>query len=366
MGGSRGRVGLVVNPVAGIGGEVGLGGSDGAELQSEARARGGEARAPERAARFLRELGRIAPDARVVTAAGPLGGEWARDAELVGAPPSQRTTAEDTARAASELCAGGVEVLVLVGGDGTARDVLAGAGPDQLCLGVAAGVKMHSGVFAVTPEDAAQQVLEVLEGRGRPRRRDVVDLDEESRRGGVLATSVYGVMLVPGHDRVQRGKRSPAHGGDVDARGVAEEIRRRAGGAALVFGPGTTVAGVAREFGVESSLLGFDLLEPEGVCHAGVGGAELERLTESGGFAVVLSPVGGQGLVIGRGNHQLTARLLSRLRPEDLLLVSGAAKLGELAGRLRIDAPTRELNAKFRGVCRVLVGDGETAVVRIE
>ncbi|TDP89047.1 putative polyphosphate/ATP-dependent NAD kinase [Leucobacter luti] len=383
------RVGLIVNPNAGIGGEVGLGGSDGATVQAAATALGGKPRAPERAARFVRELLRLDPNVDMVTAAGLLGGDVAPAADLVAVDggyspaamtasgtgtgtgtvavsPVSPTTAADTTALAAHLASIGVEIIVFVGGDGTARDVLAGVPEGQLCLGVPAGVKMHSGVFAVTPEDAAQQVIEVLRGRARSDWQDVADLDEDARRAGVLSASVYGSMQVPQHDRMQRGKRSPAHGSGIDAVGAAAEVRLRAGRRALVFGPGTTVARVAEWFGLTSTLLGFDVGEPDGTQHLGVSGAELEQLLTGKEFSVVLSPVGGQGFVIGRGNHQLTETLLDRLDPAQLIVIAEPAKLGELAGRLRIDAPTNRLNAKFRGFCRVVLGAGEIAVARIE
>jgi len=367
--------GLVVNPFAGIGGEVGLGGSDGADVQVEAARRGGRPRAPERAERFVRELCRLSPGVRILTGPGPLGEDAAAGGsgdsvpggvEIVVEPAGRATTGADTTALAAALAGRGAGVIVFVGGDGTARDVVAGVDPEQLCLGVPAGVKMHSGVFAVTPEDAAQQAADALAGRGRSGLRDVVDLDEEARRGGVLSTSVYGTMRVPEHERLQRGKRSPAHGSGIDAVGVAEELRARFAGMPLAFGPGTTVARVAERFGIAPALLGFDVLDADGGVHHDASGAVLEQLLLGREFAVVLSPVGGQGFVIGRGNHQLTEGLLAELDPDRLVIVAEQAKLGELAGRLRIDAPTAELNEKFRGPRRVLLGRGDIAVAVIE
>lgn len=374
-------IGLIINPYAGIGGEVGLGGSDGPEIQAEAVRRGGQSRAPGRAARFVSELCRLVPGIRILTGPGGLGSEIvaalpreddtqtevpAVEIIVGGARRRRVTTAADTTALAAKLVARQVPIIVFVGGDGTARDVVKGVVPDQLCLGVPAGVKMHSGVFAVTPEDAAQQVSQVLSGRGQSAMRDVVDLDEAGRRAGVLSTSVYGSMRVPSHERVQRGKRSPVHESGIDAAGVAAEVRSRFAGMPLVFGPGTTVSKIAEQFGVTSALLGFDVLDVDGGLHHDASGAVLEQLLLARDFAVILSPVGGQGFVIGRGNHQLTERLLNALEPEHLVLVSGSAKLGELAGRLRLDAPTCELNNKFQGFRTVLLGRGDVAVVCVE
>ena len=348
-------VGLIVNPIAGIGGSVGLAGSDGADIQAEARARGGAPRAPARAERFVVELRRRVPDVRIETA--------------------DAGSADATARLAATLAVAGVRVLAFVGGDGTARDVLRGLAEshaDQLCVGVPGGVKMHSGVFAVTPEDAAAQVAEVLlsaeAGREvRSEFRDVADLNEAARRRGELHTDVYGAMRVPLHARIQRGKRSPMQGtASVDGAGIASVIRAQHDGA-LVFGPGTTVAEVAHHAGIaEPSLLGFDVLLPSGETLLDVTGTTLEALASEHPLGVVLSPIGGQGFVIGRGNHQLTERVLEALDSERLFIVSGSEKLGELAGRLRIDAPTVELNERFRGYRRVLLGPVDSALVRLE
>lgn len=368
VGSRSSRVGLLVNPIAGLGGEVGLGGSDGADVQAAATALGGRPRAPERAARFVRELQRLAPTAQLVSASGELSGGAAPIAERLQGPWPSRgaTAAADTTALAAALADSGVEIVVFVGGDGTARDVLAGVPHGQLCLGVPAGVKMHSGVFAVTPEDAAHQVAELLAGRGRSAWRDVADLDEEARRAGVLSAAVFGTMLVPAHDRVQRGKRSPAHGSGIDAAGAATEVLAQAGPRPIVFGPGTTVGSVAAQLGVASTLLGFDIAEPDGTHHLGVSGAALEQRLLGRDFVVVLSPVGGQGFVIGRGNHQLTERILTALDPSRLIVVAEQAKLGELGGVLRVDAPSAELNDKFRGFCRVVLGAGDIAIARVE
>lgn len=362
---SAGRIGLVVNPVAGIGGEVGLGGSDGSEIQAAAAALGGAARSPERAARFVRQLRALAPEAALVTVRGDLEAALVPDAQRVEAGVRAGSGA-DSQRAASALAAAGVDLLVFVGGDGTARDVLAGVPAQQACLGVPSGVKMHSGVFAVTPEDAAAQAAAFARGDVAAQQREVADIDEEARRSGVLSASIYGQMLVPKHERVQRGKRSPAHGSGIDAAGVASELRRIAAGHHLVLGPGTTLARIAERLGVTPTLLGFDVLSPDGEQMNGVTGSQLEHIMQANDVTVVLSPIGGQGFVIGRGNHQLTAHVLERLRREQLVVVAEVAKLGELRGLLRIDAPTLELNEKFRGPQRVLLGAGDIAIATIE
>jgi predicted polyphosphate/ATP-dependent NAD kinase len=199
----RRRIGLVVNPVAGMGGRVGLKGTDG--LLDEALRRGAEPVAPGCMARFLERLGDAGRLVDWVTCAFDMGADELAEAGLgIGdhysvafTPPSlHKTNADDTARACKAILARGVEVLVICGGDGTARDVLSAVGPDVPILGVPSGVKMFSGIFALSPEAAAEVLSAFIEGETEVGEGEVVDVDEAAYREGKLASSLYGTMTI--------------------------------------------------------------------------------------------------------------------------------------------------------------------------
>lgn len=367
------RLGLVVNPVAGIGAEAGLKGSDGAEIQRLARERGSSPRSPERAVRALTALAELCVDVTVLTGAGALGADAVSSAGLrpavVYEPAAEATTADDTRALVSELVSHDVDVIVFVGGDGTARDVCSVAPIGQLVLGIPAGVKMHSGVFAVTPERAAVVLAAVAAGTSRAVEAEVIDLDEDARRNGILGSTLYGHLNVPvaGRD-IQSGKRSSVARGPAVLGGIALELRDRLdpNGLAL-FGPGTTVQHVGEALGLELSLLGVDVVAAGNVIAFDASADEIDALTEGKRVQVVVSPVGGQGIVLGRGNQQIDARILERLDPADLIIVCPPDKLGPLAGApLLLDCPTVELNEKFAGLRHIVTGFRQEAILRVQ
>lgn len=366
------RCGLIVNPVAGVGGEAGLKGSDGVEVQRLAFARGARSRAASRAVRALTHARSLLGDVVWLTGAGALGEEAATTAgfapTVVYTPPAARTSAKDTRALAGRLVEAGVDIILFVGGDGTARDVCAAVGTDQLVLGVPSGVKMHSGVFAITPEDAAAVLQLVAAGRAVTTEAEVVDLDEDARRAGRLESTLYGVMRVPSSDRnVQRGKRRTELRGAPAVAGIAAEVADRLDPeGACLFGPGTTIRNVGEALGWELSLLGVDVVQDGRVTGRDLDSDRLNELVSGRRLQIVVSPIGGQGIVLGRGNQQLDRRILERLHPDDLIVVATVEKLGSLVGSpLHLDAPTVDLNRKFAGFTRVVVGYRQEAVVRI-
>lgn len=418
-------IALIVNPLAGIGGPAGLAGSDGAATQAEAIARGAQPLAGERAARFLRQLRRLRPGFELsVAAAGEMGAAVARRegiepvtvaggsraagtrAEDRGAEgPSDllgRTTAADTAAAARAMLAADPrpDVIVFAGGDGTARDVHDAVGQAIPVLGVPAGVKMQSAVFARSPEAAAALLAGWNAEAGATAPREVADIDEEARRRGRVVSQIWGELRVPaGAEHLQGGKVGQTQAARGSLPGLAAGLAERLDPAkAWLMGPGGTIRGVAEELGLPASLLGVDLHLPRaranGVgtngadtndgdtndsadgagddgardSHLDLSAAEIERLLSESGAQpqVVVSPVGGQGFLLGRGNQQIGAAVLRRLEPDDLLIVAAPAKLGELGGGpLYADLPEGAPAERLLGPRRVITGRRDTAMIRL-
>jgi predicted polyphosphate/ATP-dependent NAD kinase len=358
------RVGLVVNPVAGLGGAVGLKGTD--RKVAEARALGAKERAFPRAVEFLRALD---PDATVVTAAGAMGDDACAAADvsaLVVYAPSEPTTADDTKAAARAIADAGVDVLVFVGGDGTATDVAdALRGRDVPALGVPAGVKMYSPAFADTPE-AAAVVVESFTG---VEVHEVLDIDEDAFRRGELRVDLKGTLRVPSHPRVQ-GSKLAGEDDEVEIEtlgpAVAEAIEP---GRVYVLGAGTTMESVKRALGVDGTLLGLDVVRIE---DAGARAKLLVRdakesdlLALDDGFGVVVSPIGAQGFFLGRGNLPLSPAVLSRVRlPDDVMVVATPSKL-IATPTLKVDTGDRSLDARFPRFIPVVTGHGQTKLMRV-
>ncbi|GAA0915439.1 ATP-NAD kinase family protein [Nonomuraea longicatena] len=371
-------VGLVVNPVAGLGGAVGLKGSDGADVQREARARGAAPRSGERAAVAVRTLLSRRPDARIVTVPGAMG-EHSVSAphDLVRHQPRAATTSSDTRAAVAALA--GVDLLLFAGGDGTARDVLdavSGLATAPPVLGIPAGVKVYSGCFALSPATAGF-VAAAFDGTTTPA--EVVDLDEDLYRRGAVSPRLYGSLAVPAVRAALSGRKT---GSSATSEGTVEGIAREAvakmrPGTRYVLGPGATTMAVGRELGLSTTLLGVDVVERGGAGFGGVGGivagadvseAELFALVSGGPAALVLSVIGGQGFVLGRGNQQVSPRVVDAVRDGggELIVLATQQKLAALGGRpLLADTGDEETDTKLSGHVRVITGYRESTIYRI-
>ena len=352
------RIGVVVNPIAGMGGRVGLKGTDG--KVAEARARGAEPRAPDRAREALDELAATGADVELFTAPGDLGETVARDVgfdpTVVGPTPDGETTAADTRAAVRAFVAEGVDLILFAGGDGTAVDVaetLAECEDDTPILGIPAGVKIYSAVFGVTPR-AAGRVAGTFE---RTETAEVNDIDEDAYRGGEVQTELRAIATVPIAEQRQSSKQ--LGGGSVDAvvEGFLDDVED---GVTYVLGPGSTVGSIKSALGFDGTALGVDVWrDGEMLVRDGAEGDILDALGERN--VVVVSPIGGQGFVFGRGNQQLSPAVIRRC---DVDIVASRRKLDDI-GVLRADTGDPELDDALRGWRRVRVGRVEQRLVEL-
>ncbi|MFJ9948485.1 ATP-NAD kinase family protein [Kitasatospora sp. NPDC091207] len=360
-------VGLVVNPVAGLGGPAGLKGSDGPDIQARALALGAVPRAAARAAAALRALHGRRPGIRLRTVAGPMGEDSAVAAGVPHEiayrprPGAGGTDAADTRAAVRAL--GGVDLLLFAGGDGTARDVL-DAGPAGAVLGIPAGVKVYSGCFALSPFTAGATAAGF---DGRTLDAEVVDLDEAAHRSGPVGVRLYGTLRVPAARARLSGRKT---GASVEPPGSAESIARAVvaamlPGAAYALGPGATTLAVGRALGLELTPLGVDVVRDGALLASDVTEHRLLTLAMSQVTYGVLSVIGGQGFLIGRGNQQFSPRVLDRLA--GLVVLATPQKLAALGGRpLLVDSGDAAADAAFNGHARVVTGHRTSVVYRIQ
>ncbi|PSQ63746.1 MAG: N-acetylglucosamine-1-phosphate uridyltransferase [Halobacteriales archaeon SW_8_66_22] len=353
------RIGFVVNPIAGMGGRVGLKGTDG--KVAEARERGAEMRAPDRGRDALRALANSGADVALLTVGGRMGETEARKAgfepTVVGHPVDESaTSAADTRDAVRAFVEAGVDLILFTGGDGTAADVaetLDDLDADVPILGVPAGVKVYSAVFGVTPE-AAGYVAGTFE---ETERAEVNDIDEDEYREGEVHTELRAVARVPTDEQRQASKQ--LGGGSVDglADRVAEAVEP---GVTHVLGPGSTVGTIKEKLGFDGSPLGVDVYRDGEVLATDASESEiLDHLGEDN--VIVVTPIGGQGFVFGRGNQQISPAVI---RQSDVEIVASRRKLDDL-GVLRVDTGDPAVDERLRGWQRVRVGRHERRLMEV-
>ncbi len=440
---NRRRLGLIVNPVAGVGGKVGLKGSDGVEILRRALALGAVREAPRRAELALARLARLREHVEIVTCPGEMGETEARAcgfepvvlegvtgataamgatavkgrtgangaAGAAGRRPAggrapfdvlpdgtPLTTPDDTVAAARALRDWGVDLLLFAGGDGTARDVFRalGAGAELAVLGVPAGVKIHSAVFATTPAGAGELAALFLHDRPaavRLREAEVMDIDENAFRSDRVSARLFGYLPVP-YERsmVQCAKAGGVAGEAAVLRAIAADVvGGMAPGVVYLLGPGTTTRGVAEALGVEKTLLGVDAVRDRRLIGADLNerqilellataapaapaapdaAATLDAADASGAprapVRIVVTVIGGQGHIFGRGNQQLSGAVLDRVGPENVIVVASQTKLLSLCGRpLVVDSGDPVLDERFSGYLRVVTDFGRRTMYKV-
>jgi predicted polyphosphate/ATP-dependent NAD kinase len=367
------RLGLIVNPIAGMGGPVGLKGTDGRSTYEEALRRGAIPRAEHRARDALKILEGHRGDLEVLTCAGPMGekivAEAGFDYRLVldHFLQGEFSTSEDTSRAAYLMLKDGVDLILFAGGDGTARDVCKAIGTSLPALGIPAGVKIHSGVFAVSPQKAGEMTVAFLFGgaRGRTKEMEVMDIDEDAFRNDRVQARLYGYLAVPwDRSRVQGSKAGSAASEQFSQQAVAADIvERMVPERVYILAPGTTVREVARRLGVEKTLLGIDAVKDHKLLVKDLDERQLLDLVESQPCTIIVSPIGGQGYLFGRGNQQISPRVIRATGKENIIVIATPHKLASLRGRpLLVDTGDRELDRLLKSPWPVVTGYHETSM----
>jgi predicted polyphosphate/ATP-dependent NAD kinase len=367
------KIGLIVNPVAGMGGSVGLKGTDGRDVLDRAKALGARPVAPERALRALRRLAAAAPETALIACAGVMGGDIARAAGLPVTPlagPSGATTAADTRAAAQELRARGVGLILFAGGDGTARDILDAVGDAVPMLGIPSGVKMHSAVFAISPEAAGQLAALVATDRGgkiRTREAEIMDIDEAAMRTGRVSARLYGYGLVPFERHLMQSAKAGGIADDAALDGVCREIAAEMRpGVVYILGPGTTTQRILGHLGLGGTLLGVDAVCDGELLGADLRGEQVADLVRGRPAQIIVSVIGGQGYIFGRGNQQIGPEVIRAVGRDNIIVVATQGKLAALeGGRLLADTGDRALDEQLAGYIRVRTAPGQSAVMRV-
>lgn len=345
-------VGLVVNPVAGMGGRVGLKGTDG--MVAEAVRRGARPVAPGRAREALRTLGK---SLTILTCAGSMGSDYLSQPHRIVYRPGEHTSRRDTQEACRRLMEEGAECIVFCGGDGTARDVFTVVGRRLPILGIPSGVKMHSSVFARTPSAAAAMLRHFSRGTVTVVDGDLMDIDETAFRRDRLKVTLFG------HPRtlqepalMQQGKRSVASADEEEhkqaiAAFVGPVLKR----GLVILGGGTTTAAIARFLGVEKTVLGVDIIRNGRLVARDVGEKDILRHLDGVPARIVVSPMGRQGCILGRGNQQISPSVLRQVGAPQVLVVATPHKL-QYTPTLFVDTGSRALDRQFSGWRQVVVG----------
>ena len=355
------KLGLIVNPVAGLGGSVALKGSDG--MASQAIELGAEPKANLRTKAALEVLLPYKALLTVFTVNDAMGENTAKELGFtteVIYNSERSTTSSDTELAAQALQQLGVDLILFAGGDGTARNICHAVEDSVPVLGIPAGCKIHSGVYAITPKAAGRVVEMLVKGElVTLADADVMDIDEDAFRQGTVKAKRYGEMQVPSEVRyVQAVKNGGKETDELVLADIAAYVVSEMDEDTLyVMGSGSTVEAIMQEMGLENTLLGVDLVENQNLVAQDLTAQQLLTITEQRSTKLVITLIGGQGHIFGRGNQQLSPALIRAIGKDNIIVVATKTKLQALNGRpLIADTGDSELDDELSGYIRVTTG----------
>jgi len=369
---SKKTLGFIVNPIAGMGGAVGLKGTDGKDILEKAINLGAEPVAPARAESFLSELKAIKKDVRLIVGAGLMGETEARNHGYsckVFGEKREETKPEDTVEIAKEIVKEDVDLLIFCGGDGTARDVLNAVDKQVPVLGVPTGVKMHSAVFAVDPKAAARIASRFLRKQLPLWEAEVMDIDEEAFRRGRVSARLHGYLLTPYEPRLIQGAKMASPMTESDVRNQAAiaiyVIETMKPDVVYIISAGTTTRIIGDLLDEKKTLLGMDLFCNKKIIAKDVNEKQILEAIKDKTARIIVTPIGGQGFIFGRGNQQISPAVIRQVGIDNIVVIATKNKMKNLKS-LKVDTGDPELDAAFRGTIKVVTDYKVEQTVPIE
>lgn len=352
------KIGLIVNPIAGIGGPLAKKGSDHLSFDLVTAE-------PHSMLRAADALATIDSSCEVVTCIGVMGSSALPQNQRVDLlPVPKRTTSEDTKKAAQIMLEKEVDLLVFSGGDGTARDIYDAIGDRIPVLGVPSGVKIQSAVFAQSPKSAASIIEQFIQGDVQLIEREVLDLDELALADGIVQGRLYGTLKVPKIPSLLQGGKQRTSENSITRElinGMYEEMDY----GLYLLGPGSTMLGLKNRLQKGGTLIGFDLYENGSLVKKDLNEEGIYRLPLTK-LRVILTVIGGQGYLFGRGNQQLSPRVIRQVPKENIIIFCSEDKLIALSGKPFLsDTGDADLDQKLEGFIKVFTGYNKRTIYKL-
>jgi predicted polyphosphate/ATP-dependent NAD kinase len=368
------KFGLIVNPVAGMGGRVGLKGSDGQEIFKKAVELGAVPISPGRTVEALRRVAQIMNRVELLTCSHDMGEDEAKECHfeplVVYSITKGNTTPADTINAAREMMRRRVDLILFAGGDGTARNIYEAIGDAVPVLGIPAGVKVQSGVFAINPRSAGELAAMYLQDKPVfVREAEVMDIDEQAFREDRVSSKLYGYLRVIYERSLVQGSKVGSASGEEDAQNaIASEIVENMDDNCLyVIGPGTTLRPILERLGLKKTLLGVDVLSKKKLLASDVNEKQLLETIDNRDIKIVVTVIGGQGFIFGRGNQQISPQVIRKAGKESIVVAATEGKLASLEGApLMVDTGDPELDRSLSGYVAVITGYRRKAIYRVK
>lgn len=365
-------IGLIINPISGMGGKVGLKGTDGKGILNKSIMLGATKEAPDKAIKALEKLLPIKEGLYILTASSDMGENQCKALGFghgVVYESDRLTDCFDTLKTAKIMEERKVDLILFAGGDGTARDIYRAVEDRVITLGIPAGVKIHSPVYANTPEKAGELALLYLKDKDIiVKEEEVIDLDEDSFRNDIVRTQLYGYLKIPYKKEYIQNKKAPTPLSEEAAqKAIALDIiDNMIDDVYYVIGPGTTTRTIMESINLSNTLLGVDIVKNKRLIKLDCNEKEILEVLGNHSGKLIITPTGGQGYLLGRGNQQISAEIVRKIGKENIIIISSNSKIINLRGKpLLVYTGDRETDNALEGYYRIKVGYGMDIIYKV-
>ncbi|WZL71876.1 ATP-NAD kinase family protein [Clostridiaceae bacterium 35-E11] len=367
------KLGVIVNPIAGIGGRVGLKGSDGEDILKKAIELGAKSESPDRAIDALRIISKIKGKIEIVTYPKEMGEYELIKAgftpKVIGKISGEITTPQDTIMAAQAMIEEKVDLLIFAGGDGTARNIYNAVKDKLVTLGIPTGVKIHSGVYAINPKSAGIVALQYLENdTPQVKEAEVMDLDEEEYRSERVSAKLFGFMKIPHNEHFVQNVKARSKSEDASLNSIAHNIiNNMKNDIYYIIGPGTTTRRIMEILDLRNTLIGVDIIKNRKLIANDVTENGIWNIIKDNKAQIVVTVIGGQGHIFGRGNQQISPRVIRKVGTDCITIIATKEKLLSIKHRtLLVDTGDLDLDVELIGYKQVIVGGKEVTMCKID
>ena len=366
------RIGLIVNPVAGMGGRVGLKGTDG--VVDKALLLGATPQASNRAKQTLEMLNELKDEIEIFTCSGEMGekeaNEYGFKTKIIWDCNTDKTNCQDTIEAARIMLGEKVDLILFAGGDGTARDIFNAVGEEMVVIGIPAGVKIHSPVYAKNPSKAGELAKLYLKGKIiKIKEVEVLDIDEDAYRMGKVNTRLYGYLKIPYEREYVQNRKAGTPLSEIASQNAIslDVIENMEKDTLYIVGPGTTTRPIMQNLGLPYTLLGVDVIYNKKLIALDVAEKQLLEIVKEQQCKLIITPIGGQGYLLGRGNQQISPDVIRKIGGKNIIVIATKKKISELHGvPLFVDTGDRKLDVALNGYVRVSVGYKEQIIYQVK
>jgi len=373
------RVGFIINPIAGMGGKVGLKGTDG--VFDKAIELGAKPIASQKAESMIKDFISNYSNLDSIkwyTCKGEMGQNALNNSgiskiEIIYEQQDENTTSEDTKRVCKKFLELKVDLILFCGGDGTARDIFKIVGKKIPILGIPSGVKMHSGIFGINTSATAKMFFEFINNNLTIGDAEIMDLDEDRYRRGEWNIRLFGVaqgIVEPTY--IQVGKSCFESVSDDAVKDeltehIVDEIEEN-NNFLYLFGSGGTIDYIAKKMDIDNTLLGIDAVYKKKLVGKDLNEEKILKLLKKyAKVKVILSPIGAQGFILGRGNLQLSPVVIKKIGLDNMIVISTPSKLVHTPV-IRVDTGDNKLDQMFAELefFMVVIGYRLSRVVKMQ